>query len=302
MLRGMRFAIAKRMFNIPIRRACAFLILTIAVLTTCAQETTTPSSSGDPGNDDLIESVKEGRLEQVIALLASGVSPDKDSDGNTALCWAVRVNRRDIVETLLANKASVDQEEGDGTTALDVAAAAGRADLVTLLLAKGANANHKDNCGHTTLISAAMGAVVKSLPPLIVTELVSDENLKDLIPLMGYEHNAVAKILLEAGADPNVIAEDCGLTALKIAAMSGDAEFAKVIFTGKIRLTKETRGEALRFAQAIDSVEELQLELDRISDPDEKQKVLNWHQFTSATRREILKMMEAAEAPAHSTR
>jgi len=282
-------------------------VFELAVPAQSTEPSSTPSESNqqiatvaDTGHEaELIETIKKGDLAEVLRLLDNGMSPDAtDSDRSPALCWAVRVNRADIVEALLARKAKVDQEENDGGTALQVAAAAGRADLVKLLIAHRANVNQKDNGGHTSLMLAAFGVMFKNAPDWITKELFDvDEEDRATLASMGDEHVEVVKLLLRSGADANAQAEDCGLTPLMIAAMGGNVELGRILLAAGAKVdTGSEESSALKFAEMGESPEELQKMLDDETDNESKQAMLSWLNLTRPGRREFAAMLRKAGA------
>ena len=281
----------------------------LVVFTTVAQSpkskpaptaTTETVAGAAVGNEDeaLIASIKSGDLPRVIKLLEEGADPDATDDGgSTALCWAVRVNRVDLVKALLARNAKVDQEESDAGTALHDAAAVGSAELVKLLLDHGAEVNHKDKGGHTALMIAAFGAMIKNAPPWLASALLGLDENDELFKRIGSEHNLAAQVLLKAGADVNAQAEDCGMNTLMVAALSGNAELARILLANKADVNiKNGERSALRYAQDLDSPESLQSELKDSKDNEERQTFLNWIQLTAPGRHEIARMLRKAGA------
>ena len=260
--------------------------------------------AADDNNDELlIKAIKSGNLGQVKNLLDKGVSPEVKDEGSPVICVAIRSNQSEIAELLLARGAKVDQEEGDEGTALQIAAAAGRANLAKLLIAHGADVNHNDHDGHPPLLCAAFGAMWKGAPDWIVTQLfkMDDDDEEDenkLREMLGNEHLAVAKLLLAAGAQVNAKGGDCGLTALMIAAMSGNAEMARLLLDhhADVRIAGYGEHTALEFAERYDSPEELANELREQDDEKEKQALLNWVHFTASGRHTVAAMLRNAGA------
>lgn len=251
------------------------------------------------GGGDLIESIKRGDLAEVSKVLIAGTSADEaDDEGGRPLCWAVRVNRRDIAELLLAHGAEINKEEDDGGTALVVAAGAGHADMVKLLLTHGADANHKDNGGHTALLLAAGGAVYGAMPPFLLKAIFGGEATErgdQFLSSMGTEHREVMELLLQAGADANLQADDCGLTALMFAGLGGSVKLVQMLLSHGANVNLKTgEWDALRFAEAFESSKAI-AELDE-EDAETKQALLIWSQTTAPGRQQVAKLLRAAGA------
>jgi ankyrin repeat protein len=260
------------------------------------REQATPQSTA--GESELIEAIQKGDIGRVLLLLENGVSPDATDDEKTpALVLAVKLNRADIVEALLKRNAKIDQLDDEGT-ALMTAATMGRANLVKLLIAHGADVNHKDRAGHSVLMCAAFAAMYKSNPAWLTKQFLQmDDDDEDKLAYLGDEHVAVVKLLLAAGADVNVQAEDCDMTALMAAAIGGNVEVGKILLAhGANPNLRAGELTALSLAMMGETPEELQKMLSSESDNESKQMLLNWLQFTRPGRLEFAAMLKKAGA------
>jgi hypothetical protein len=113
----------------------------------------------------LHEAIDSGSINQVIAELEKGVDVnERNSNGETALIFAVSKGQIDIVKLLIDKGADVNAKTTGGdlpkATALVYAAANGNVDIVELLLDKGANieatfTNRAGNITGTPLVAAA---------------------------------------------------------------------------------------------------------------------------------------------------
>ena len=286
------------------------LILFLAALlhvTAVAQATEPVSPAGETkevtppapdGEAELIEAIKKGDIGRVLLLLENGVSPDTtDDEKSPALIWAVKLNRVDIAEALLKRNAKVDQLDDD-ETALMTAASLGRANLVKLLIAYGANVNHKDRDGHNVLMCAAFGAIFKTAPAWLVKQFLElDDEDEGKLSYLGDEHAAAVKLLLASGAEVNVQADDCDMTALMAAAIGGNVEVGKILLThGADPNLNAGELTALSLATMGETPEDLQRMLASESDNESKQVLLNWLQFTRPGRLEFAAMLKKAGA------
>ena len=122
-LTGTRLAIAPVMMRLlrltPLLALIVISILVNAQTPVKAQQPPAPAEEEMTDSADLIETIKLGDLPAVSNLLFAGASPDAPADdGTRPLCWAVRVNRGDIVQLLLDKGADVNAEEDDEGTAV----------------------------------------------------------------------------------------------------------------------------------------------------------------------------------------
>lgn len=132
-------------------RISPWSVLILALLSTF-----TISACGNK-NDSLIRSAKEGRVEDVKALLKEGADVNAKTDtGATALMWASFFGKLDVVKVLLANGADVNASDGRGWTALMTTAEQGYPEVMELLIAKGADVNAR-NADKQTALTYALG-------------------------------------------------------------------------------------------------------------------------------------------------
>ena len=143
-------------------------------------------------------------------LLAAGAKVNStDKQKETALHSAAAEGGTGVAKVLLAAGADVNARDEDGYTPLLAAAAWGHIELTRLLVASGADVNAGDNEKQTALHLVAM----RRVPPLSV-------------------YADVAKVLLDAGARPNLRASD-GSTPLRLA----EASAARLSLDGNVKAT-----------------------------------------------------------------
>jgi len=146
----------------------------------------------------LVEAAKSGNTDIVGFLLKQGDAVNaRDSQGDTALFWAVERGNADTASALITAGADVNAANARSQTALIVAAQLGETDLINLLASQKANLNARDSFGYTALIWAAHNGFA-----------------------------AAAKALVAAGADVSLQGKD-GLTAKAVALSRGYAGLAQ---------------------------------------------------------------------------
>jgi ankyrin repeat protein len=145
---------------------------------------------------------------------------------------AARQGYTELLKVLLEAKADVNRRGADGSYAITSAAAAGHWDAVGLLMERGANLNVQDAQGSTALLLATRAGhetLVRSL-----LERGADPRLQDAkgpAPLSAPESPALWKLLVDKGADVNVVVG--GLTPLQFFIAQGKAELLKTWLTFK---------------------------------------------------------------------
>jgi ankyrin repeat protein len=174
------------------------------------------------------------------------------SDGTTALHWAVYHNDADLVEQLLRRDADVSVRNAYGATPLSQAAVNGNADIIKQLLRAGAAADERGADDQTALMIVARGNNVDAAKVLL--DAGADPNVVEkwrgqtaLMWASAQTQPAMVKLLLDAGADPNAqslpndwerqvtaeprmkILPPGGMTPLHYAAREGCAECAQLL-------------------------------------------------------------------------
>jgi len=201
------------------------------------------NGANDFGSTPIAEAVKVADATMVRMLLDAGAEPEgANMDGQTALMLAVETGELPIVEMLLKAGAKVNVIENlDHQTPLMWAAASGKnaAEMVKMLLAKGADvrvrakysdwpsqitseprAQYRPVGGLTALLYAARSGCYDCARELIEAgadvNVPTPEGVSPLMIALDNDHNDVAKLLLDKGANPGVW-DWWGRTALYIA-------------------------------------------------------------------------------------
>jgi uncharacterized protein len=153
------------------------------------------------GESTLLDAAK--RADRAAALAALDLKPDPnlaDSDGSTALLWAVHNDDLELVKRLIAAGARVDAANAYGATPMSESAVVANVAVLEALLAAGANVDSPNAEGQTALMVVARSSNV-----------------------------AAAELLIERGANVNAREERKGQTALMWAAAQSQPEMVKTL-------------------------------------------------------------------------
>jgi ankyrin repeat protein len=190
-----------------LRAACA--LLTLAALSSAAQEAPLAPTAHDVPSSPLAEAARRGDTRTVLELLAAGVDVNgSDRDGTPALHWTVRTGDRATAERLVAAGADVNAASRYGVTPLELAIDAGDGAMTRWLLAAGAAATAADRTGEPPLLRAARVGSFDAAAALLEHGVAVDSREatfgQTALLLAAREgHVDVARLLLDAGADVN---------------------------------------------------------------------------------------------------
>ncbi len=139
------------------------------------------------------------------ALLAAGASPNAQAaNQDTPWLLAGASGRTEIIAAMLPLKPDLSLRNRYGGNALIPACERAHVETAKLLLTSGIDVNHVNNLGWTCLLEIV---------------ILGDG---------GPRHREVAKLVLDAGADPNLADKD-GVSPLQHARKRGQGEIAKLI-------------------------------------------------------------------------
>lgn len=187
---------------------------------------------------DLLAAAESGRTAEVKALIAKGADLEtRDSQGRSALLLAVAGNHVEIAKALLAAGASLNTQAANRDTPWLLAGASGRTDIIAAMLPLKPDLRLRNRYGGNALIPACERAHVETVKLLLTSGIdvnhVNDLGWTCLLEIVilgdgGPRHQEVARLVLAAGADPNLADRD-GLTPLAHAKARGQAAVAELI-------------------------------------------------------------------------
>lgn len=164
--------------------------------------------------NDLITAARQGDVAALAAEIAAGADIEaRDADGVTALLAATHANQVETARLLIEAGADVNAKDAISDSPYLYAGARGHLDILKLTLAHGADLTSINRYGGTALIPAAERGHVETVATLIAAGVDVDHvnrlgwtALLEAIILGdgGPRHVAIVKLLLDAGANPNL--------------------------------------------------------------------------------------------------
>lgn len=215
----------------------AAMSLTLGVPTTAAQ--TPPNRSEIRTYKSLLSSVIREEVDETLRLLAGGADPNMtDDNGRTPLIVAAHRSLKDIARVLVKGGANPNAKDKQQYDILTIAAVNDDVAFLKLALELGADAKAITSpYNGTALIAAAhlghfrivaelimAGAPLDHVNNIAMTALIEAVVLGD----GGPNHQTTVRILLDAGANPN-IPDRSGATPLALARARGFTAMAEMI-------------------------------------------------------------------------
>jgi ankyrin repeat protein len=220
----------------------------------------------------LLLATRHGHKENVIALVAAGA--DVDAQNGRAIQLASFAGNEWMVQVLIEAGASVNLKDEMGKTALQVALDLGYTKIVQMLITAGAEVHEALRCalasgqerairvlieagvdvnlivkstGETALQITSRSGYSKIVQMLIAAGAGVDD--KALHYALAGGHEETVLVLIEAGADVNLIGKSTGETALQIASRSGYSKTVQALIAAGADVDAGN-GRALRYALA----------------------------------------------------
>ena len=179
-----------------------------------------------------------GDAAAVQAALAQGADVNsRDGSGQTPLLIAVRDDRMAAFNALLAAGADINAQASNKDTPWLLAGALGRTEMLRAMIPRGPDYSIRNRYGGNALIPACERAHVDTVKLLLTTPIKVDHVnnlgwtcLLEIVILGdgGPGHVAVTRLILGAGANPNIADKD-GVTPLTHARRRGQHEVAQLI-------------------------------------------------------------------------
>lgn len=157
--------------------------------------------------------------------------------GETALLIAVREGRTDDAKAMIAAGADINAQAKNQDTPWLLAGAMGRAEILRAMIPAGPDFSIRNRYGGNALIPACERAHVEAIKVLLTTEIdvnhVNNLGWTCLLEIAilgndGPDHQEAARLVLAAGADPNLADRD-SVTALTHARTNGYGKLAEII-------------------------------------------------------------------------
>ena len=186
----------------------------------------------------LLEAAGRGDLAAVNRLIAAKADLEqRDGHRQTPLLLAVAGNHVAVAKALLAAGASPNAQAANQDTPWLLAGASGRTEIIAAMLPLKPDLSLRNRYGGNALIPACERAHVETAKLLLTSGIdvnhVNNLGWTCLLEIVilgdgGARHQQVAKLVLDAGADPNLADKD-GISPLQHARKRGQAEVARLI-------------------------------------------------------------------------
>lgn len=188
--------------------------------------------------EGLLDAAGRGDLAMVNRLIAAGANLEqRDGQRQTPLLLAVAGNHVAVAKALLAAGASPNAQAANQDTPWLLAGASGRSEIIAAMLPLKPDLSLRNRYGGDALIPACERAHVETAKLLLTSGIdvnhVNNLGWTCLLEIVilgdgGPRHQQVAKLVLDAGANPNLADKD-GVSPLQHARKRGQSEVAKLI-------------------------------------------------------------------------
>lgn len=186
----------------------------------------------------MLEAAARGDVEALKRLIAAGSSLEiMNAAGETPLLLAVKHNHLPAAVHLIDAGSSINAQATNKDSPWLLAGALGRTEMLRHMIPKGPDFSLRNRFGGNALIPACERAHVDAVKLLLTTKIdvnhINNLGWTCLLEIVilgdgGPRHVEVAKLVLGAGADPNIVDKD-GVSSLTHARRKGQAEIARLI-------------------------------------------------------------------------
>ena len=186
----------------------------------------------------MLEAAARGDVDTLQRLVAAAVSPESaNAAGETPLLLAVKNNHLAAAAMLIEAGSNINAQAVNKDSPWLLAGALGRTEMLRHMLPKGPDFSLRNRFGGNALIPACERAHVETVKLLLTTKIdvnhVNDLGWTCLLEIVilgdgGPRHVEVAKLVLAAGADPNIADKD-GVSPLAHARRKGQTQIARLI-------------------------------------------------------------------------
>ena len=197
----------------------------------------TSSQSADRGRA-MLDAAARGDVEALKRLVSAGASLESaNAAGETPLLLAVKNNHLPAAAFLIDAGSNINAQAANKDSPWLLAGALGRTEMLRHMIPKGPDFSLRNRFGGNALIPACERAHVETVKLLLTTKIdvnhVNNLGWTCLLEIVilgdgGARHVEVAKLVLAAGADPNIADKD-GVSPLTHARGKRQTEIARLI-------------------------------------------------------------------------
>ena len=190
-----------------------------------------------PGRD-MLDAAARGDADRLKQLIAAGAPLDPvDGSKQTPLLLAVQNNHLAAAVLLIEAGSNINAQAANMDSPWLLAGARGRTDMLRHMIPKGPDLSLRNRFGGNALIPACERAHVETVQLLLTTRIdvnhVNNLGWTCLLEIVilgdgGPRHVEVTRLVLSAGADPNIADKD-GVSPLTHARRKGQSEVARLI-------------------------------------------------------------------------
>lgn len=186
----------------------------------------------------MLDAAARGDADRLKQLIAAGAPLDPvDGSKQTPLLLAVQNNHLAVALLLIEAGSNINAQAANMDSPWLLAGARGRTDMLRHMIPKGPDLSLRNRFGGNALIPACERAHVETVQLLLTTRIdvnhVNNLGWTCLLEIVilgdgGPRHVEVTKLVLAAGADPNIADKD-GVSPLTHARGKGQGEVARLI-------------------------------------------------------------------------